>query len=429
MISPQFTNSPTTNSLSLNGKPPRISILFTLRMQENKKGNATIYCRITDHNGRRSVFSTGIPVMPQQWNQSEQYIEGEHASIQNLRLSHVKTQLEALHFQLFSSNLPTSAGRVKDCFLRGANNYTAIPTFLECLRKIVTDQYEKMTGNGIERSTLKSMRALEKKLIMFVQDYYQVKDLALKEVKPAFATDALNYFKGTRRFGHNYCLKILILAKKVLRYAYECEYINRNPLAQFKPTKERPKPIVHLEEHELAKLMEYDFVSEKLSRVRDCFVFGCFTGLSYSDLFNLHPTHFKQDKQGRLSIVIDRQKTGTTSYIPLFPAALKIIDKYRFDLECLEQGKMLPVISNQKYNVFLKEIGAVLGFKQHLTSHVARKTAAMLLLNNGMPIETVSLILGHSSIKMTQTRYAQVKQQKVASDFDKFLTQPNLLTQ
>ncbi len=90
---------------------------------------------------------------------------------------------------------------------------------------------------------------------------------------------------------------------------------------------------------------------------------------------------------------------------------------------------MLPAISNQKYNVFLKEIGAVLGFKRHLTSHVARKTAAMLLLNNGMPIETVSLILGHSSIKMTQTRYAQVKQQKVASDFDKFLTQPNLLTQ
>ncbi len=405
-----------------------MSVLYYIRLAgphlKMQAGFGMIYCRITV-KGKRIAFSTGVKLRPEEWDAKSQTVK--IAGHYNNRLTNIKARLETIYSQMLLAGIPATAEDVKRCFITGTVGAKPAPTFLECV-EIMVAGYEKMLGNGVKKTTLKNIRSRSRNLKILVKEFYGQRDLQLRDIKPVIGTDALHFFKGVKRYSHNHTLKIIGIIKRVLQYAYESEYISRNPLATFRARNEKATEIVHLEEHELLKLKEYTFASDRLARVRDCFVFACYTGLAYTDLFNLQPSHFKQDASGRQWIIIDRQKSGVTSYIPLFPGALQILEKYRLDLECMNHGQMLPVISNQKYNAFLKEIAAILGFKQKLTTHVGRKTFAMLLVNNGMAIESVSAILGHTSIKMTQNHYARVKQTKVATDFDKFLSGDNLLT-
>jgi site-specific recombinase XerD len=253
-----------------------------------------------------------------------------------------------------------------------------------------------------------------------------VKDLSLSEITPAFAKDLLFYLKGERKFSHNYAAKMVQAIKRVLQYAFDSEYIKRNPLATIKLKLEKPKEIIHLEEHELEKLEHLQLASESLKRVLDVFIFCCFSGLAYVDVAALHPTHFKVDKNGTPFIIMKRGKTGTTSYIPLFPQAIQILNKYESDPDCIAAGKLLPVLTNQKMNTYLKEIAFVAGLKPCLTMHVARKSFAMFLLNNGIAIESVSTILGHSKIQVTQSHYAKIKVDTIAKDFKEFAARKGL---
>ena len=158
--------------------------------------------------------------------------------------------------------------------------------------------------------------------------------------------------------------------------------------------------------------------------MRDIFLFSCFTGLAYIDVKNLTKSHISIGIDGEKWIFTHRQKTETASKIPILPVTQMIIDKYEDHPQSCNQDKLLPVLSNQKMNAYLKEIATVCEIEKELTFHIARHTfATTVTLTNGVPIESVSKMLGHKNIRTTQ-HYAKVIDKKVGDDMrilrDKF---------
>jgi integrase len=172
----------------------------------------------------------------------------------------------------------------------------------------------------------------------------------------------------------------------------------------------------YLNEDELQALATKKFNIDRLGQVRDIFLFSCYTGLAFIDAFQLTYSNVSKGVDGNQWIFSARQKTDTPTRIPLLPTALEILDKYKSHPKCINSGKVLPVLSNQKMNSYLKEIADVCGITKTLTFHIARHTfATTVTLNNDVPIESVSKMLGHKSIKITQ-HYAKIIDRKVSAD-------------
>jgi site-specific recombinase XerD len=200
-------------------------------------------------------------------------------------------------------------------------------------------------------------------------------------------------------------------------------WIDRNPFSNYK-AKVREVERVYLSEEEIENFINKDFKTDRLSLVRDIFLFSCFTGLAYIDVKNLTKSHISLGIDGEKWIFTHRQKTETASKIPILPITQMIIDKYEDHPECCNQNKLLPILSNQKMNSYLKEIAGVCEIEKDLTFHIARHTfATTVTLTNGVPIESVSKMLGHKNLRTTQ-HYAKVLDKKVSEDMmilrDKF---------
>jgi integrase len=164
--------------------------------------------------------------------------------------------------------------------------------------------------------------------------------------------------------------------------------------------------------------MNKKFATERLREVRDVFIFCCYTGFAYADLYNFEKNAVMIGLDGNYWLSTNRQKTGTKEKVPLLPIALEIIDRYKEHEYCVKYNKLLPVNSNQRYNNYLKELADVCCINKHLTSHIARHTfATTVTLANGVPIETVSAMLGHTSIRTTQI-YAKVVESKMSADME-----------
>jgi site-specific recombinase XerD len=192
-------------------------------------------------------------------------------------------------------------------------------------------------------------------------------------------------------------------------------WLNKDPFANYKA---KVKEVVRefLSEAEIEQMMNKEFVSERLELVRDIFVFSCFTGLAYIDVKQLTLDNISLGIDGDKWIFKNRQKTDTASKIPLLPTAKDIIDKYADYPVCKNEKRLLPILSNQKMNAYLKEIADVCGIKKDLTFHIARHTfATTITLSNGVPLETVSKMLGHTSLKTTQ-HYAKILDKKISED-------------
>jgi site-specific recombinase XerD len=173
---------------------------------------------------------------------------------------------------------------------------------------------------------------------------------------------------------------------------------------------------VYLSEEEIENIINKDFKTDRLSLVRDIFLFSCFTGLAYIDVKNLTKSHISLGIDGEKWIFTHRQKTETASKIPILPITQMIIDKYEDHPECCNQNKLLPILSNQKMNAYLKEIAGICEIEKELTFHIARHTfATTVTLTNGVPIESVSKMLGHKNLRTTQ-HYAKVLDKKVSED-------------
>lgn len=251
----------------------------------------------------------------------------------------------------------------------------------------------------------------------FLKEKYNRTDIPLREMKPKFLSDFEVYLATTHKCGTNTIYKFLQLLRMPLLKAQREGIIFQDPYQNYKLKKEHVDR-GYLTEEEVIAIATHPITLPRLATVRDIFIFCCYTGLAYSDVAQLKGDNIQKMFDGKMWIVTHRQKTKTNVNVPLLPMAKKILDKYRRE-DAGKDDLLLPMVSNQKTNAYLKEIADICGIEKNLTFHLARHTfATTMTLDKGVPIESVSKMLGHTNIQTTQI-YARITNDKISSDMEK----------
>jgi site-specific recombinase XerD len=388
-------------------------ILFRLYRNRSENGKPTIYLRFTIRQ-KRVELSTSLHVESKLWDAKGQFVKGktEEAQFINRRLALIKGDLNKKHLQLEALGKPITAEILKNLYL-GVDEYSK--TLLEAVDIYYHRFAEKVLSRQKSKHSLKCIHTTREKLKMFLKQHYKVSDKQLKEIKLAFAGD-FEHFLITHENGcNNTAMKYIRILKRILKFAVDQEWLETNPVGRFKCTYLEPSR-ERLTMEEVMTLYHKEFTIERLTEVRDVFLFSCYTGFAYQDVYNLTPNNIVIGIDGEKWIATDRKKTGIPEIVPLLPIALEIVEKYKNHLRCRTKNRLLPVNTNQYYNGYLKEIAQICGIQKYLITHMARHTfATTILLEQDVPIETVSQLLGHRSIRTTQI-YAKASQKKVSQN-------------
>jgi site-specific recombinase XerD len=277
------------------------------------------------------------------------------------------------------------------------------------------EELRLLIGKESSYANFQKYRAALKYMVEFLQKDYKTKDIPIKYVDRNMVQKFEMFLKIRKNLCHNTTMKYLQNFKRIVLIALKNGWLVVNPFIDFKLGL-REVDSTYLTEAEMQKIMSLDIQIDRLDLVRDLFVFSCFSGLAYSDLYKLKRSEIELNPDGTLWIKTRRQKTKVKAQIPLLEVPKLIIEKY-VDLETLKaEDKILPVLSNQKLNAYLKEIQTLSGLEKNLTFHVARHTfATTVTMMHGVPIESVSRMLGHTNIKTTQ-HYARIVDAKIGSD-------------
>ena len=390
-----------------------VSILFyPKKRSSDNNGLATLYARITV-DGQRSEFSLGKKIEIKRWCSVSGKLRGTTKQVSefNTFLDYVRNRCYRIHEELLKNGEPISAQAITDTYLgKGKKQWMLLETFQNH-----NDEMASLVGRDYASGTLQRYKTALKHCKHFIHYKYNRKDLPLEKVNHEFITSFEYFLKSNKNLGHNSAIKYIINLKKIIRIAYANRWISRDPFFYWKAswkTRERK----YLTEEELQRLIDTQFQNQRLERIRDIFIFCCFTGLAYIDVKNLTEEAICIDVKGQKWIKTHRRKTKTLSSIPLLPIAEQILKKYQEHPFVLRGKGILPVSTNQKSNACLKEIAAVCDIKKNLTTHLARHTfATTVTLSSGVPIESVSKMLGHTSLKTTQI-YAKVVDRKLIED-------------
>lgn len=392
-----------------------INILFYPKKRESDTdGKVTIYCRVTV-NLKRAEFSLRRTVEEQRWDSRGARLRGSSVEVSNFNrfLDNVKNRLFEIYDDRLKEKLDISAAIVKNIYLgKAGKEYMVLEIFTEH-----NEEIENLLGKGFTKGTLQRYKAAHKHVSAYIRYKYHRADMPVKQIDFKFITGLEFYLKSVKGLEHNTTIKYIVNFKKIIRIAYANEWITKDPFFHWKAswkTKEKQ----YLTQRELDTLQNKKSFMPRLELVRDIFLFCCYTGLAYSDVKQLQFEHIVIGINGDRWIKMARKKTKAMSSIPLLPTAEGIIEKYSRHLYVVNGKGVLPVLTNQKSNAYLKEIADVCGIHKNLTTHLARHTfATTVTLSKGVSISTVSKMLGHRSLKTTQI-YAKVLDSKIADEMN-----------
>ncbi|MFI3320397.1 MAG: site-specific integrase [Rikenellaceae bacterium] len=387
-------------------------VLFYLRKNYvNKEGKTSIMIRVTV-NSIRVQFSSKIDVEPHLWSVDTSRVIGKSAEAKRINedLDRIKLALSNHYRDIADREVTVTAEKVRNAFL-GVT--TKGETILQIFDKHI-DDCEKLVGISKSKSTLQKYRVTRKRVFEFISHRYKVSDMNIKEVSHMFISDLEQYLLVKAECNQNTTAKFLQFFKRIIIIARNNGWLHHDPFANYK-IKVKSVDRGFLDKEEIAAIAQKEFISERLDQVRDLFLFSCFCGLAYIDIKNLTAENIRKSFDGNMWIITKRQKCDTPVNVPLLAIPTMILEKYKGKLP---KGRILPVISNQKTNQYLKEIADVCGIKKNLTFHLARHTfATTTTLSKGIPIETVSKMLGHTNIKTTQI-YARITNDKISRDME-----------
>ena len=389
------------------------SLLFYPKKPKGyKAGETPIYLRITV-NGISKELTTKRQCEPERWNKYAQRLRGtnEKTKTINAYLDTVERQVHEARQRLIESRSPITAEAIRN-MLTGQGEK---PRMLLEIFQEHNNQVAKLSGSEYAPATVKRYDTTLEHTRSFIKWKYNLSDIEISSLTFTFATDFEFYLKSERKCNHNSAIKYIRNMRKIVNYCLKSGWLQKDPFFGYKMAQ---KEVVrqYLTETELKTLADKKFAVERLSQVRDVFLFSCYTGLAFIDVFQLTSDNIGIGVDGNQWIFTSRQKTDTPSRIPLLPQAKTIIEKYKDHPRCINEHKVLPILSNQKMNAYLKEIADMCEINKPLTFHIARHTfATTVTLSNGVPIETVSKMLGHRSIKITQ-HYAKILDKKVSED-------------
>lgn len=391
------------------------SIRFLIKPGKTKSAKAPIYCRITI-NGKRAEISLKRFIEPTKWSASIGRVKGnsEEARLINLNIELLNNDVLRHYNMLIMEGKYIDSLVLKNSVLGVyEKQYTLIESF-----EYHNERMKTLIGIDVELGTYKKFETVLVKIKNFLKLNYQKTDINLIELDFKFINDFEYYMKVQEKVKHNTALRYIRCLKKIVLLAIKNDWIQKNPFANYSCQYDRVNREV-LSENDLKLLWKKEIGIPRLDEVKDVFLFCCYTGYSFSDVERISTNDLEKGIDGEFWIFTERKKTGITSNVPLLPEAYSIIQKYTAHPYCNTSGKLLPVKSNQKMNAYLKEVATICGIKKNLTMHMARHTfATTITLSNGVPIETVSKMLGHSKIATTQI-YAQVLDNKVSADMKK----------
>lgn len=385
------------------------SLLFYTKKTKSNSDVSAIYMRITV-DGKRIEISTGKNIKTSDWNSKAGKISGSSSQTKSLNsfLEGLRTKMFESYTYLLSSKKTVTCENIKNRFLGiDVRKVTLIEVF-----KDHNSQIEKLIGKGFARGTWERYETSLRHTQQFMMWKYNISDIDVTEINPAFIADYEFFLKTVRNCANNSAVKYIKNFQKIINIGLDNEWITKNPFLNYK-SKIIVTDACFLTEAELDRIKNKLFEAERLRIVRDIFLFCCFTGLSYSDVKKLAKENIVIGSNGEKWIKIKRTKTKVEASIPILPMANEILNHYKTHPRCVNDDKVLPVFSNQKINEYLKEIVVLCGLDFEISFHTARHTfATTVTLNNGVPIETVSKMLGHINVRMTQN-YAKIQDRKL----------------
>jgi integrase len=389
------------------------SLLFYLKKPKNhQNGLVPIYLRITV-NGKRAETSTGRECEPTLWNNTAGRFKGTKEEIKsfNAYLDNLQAQVYEAHGQLTEGGGMITAESLKNKLLGKSEKCRMLISLFKDHNKKVS----ALVGDEYAAGTLERYETSLRHTRSFLEWQYKVSDIDIKQIDHDFITNYEFYLRSERKCANNSAIKYIKNFGKIIRICLASGWLDKDPFVNYKAKVKRVDRIF-LNREEIQAMADKVFTTERLNQVRDIFLFCCFTGLAYADVKKLKPAEIVKGLDGEMWIYTKRKKTDTPSRIPLLPSALSLLNKYADHPLCCNTDKALPVSTNQKMNAYLKEIVDVCGINKILTFHIARHTfATTVTLSNGVPIESVSKMLGHTNIKTTQ-HYAKILDLKVGQD-------------
>lgn len=392
----------------------KLSILFLLQKAKvNQQGKCPLRCRITFQQDRKE-FSVGLFINPNYWNSKQQKAKppNDESIFINSQLSLIKNEINQafLFLQVSSSDF-----NIEDIYSQYKGHAPKKDKSIIQLFQEHNEKMEKLVGKEYSIATLWKFKQARELLKGFMKFHYNRNDYEFKDLDLRFIQEYEFYLKTEKSLALATTNKMIQRFRKIVKIAISQDVLNKDPFIAYK-VKHVKKEIIYLTTEELSKLEKYQFKAERLQIVADMFIFCCYTGLAYNEMANLEKSHIVKGFDDNEWINMKRAKTQQTLSIPLLNKSKMMIEKY----ENADEVKVLPSISNQKFNGYLKEIADIVGIDKRLTHHLGRRTfATTVLLYNDVPMEIVSELLGHSKITITQESYAKVVNKKVSDQMSR----------
>ena len=392
-------------------------LLYLKKSGLDKSGKAPIMGRITV--GRSiAQFSCKLSCDPNLWNPRESRMDGKsrEAVEVNGRLENLLLSIQSAYQSLLTRGCPFDATDVKEQFQGSVQIRCMLIERLDMLIK----EKESHIGVDIRKESIASYHSTRIHLQEFIQKKYKVSDLAFSQLTENFIHEFQQYFLGECGFQESSFYNVATHLKTVCRLAYReglADILLFDKVKISKGNKKLPKALDR-RAFEKLKTLQFEDLEEEMETARDIFLFACYTGAAYCDLMELDNSHLVRDDEGSLWLKFNRHKTGVPCRVKLLPEAIRLMEKLHSD----ERETLLPFMGYATYQSYLKALRLRAGISFPFTTHTARHTFATLItLEQGVPIETVSKMLGHSNVSMTE-RYAKVTPQKLFEEFDRFLS-------
>ena len=390
-------------------------LFFIKKTKLLKNGEASVCMRITV-NGARVETNIRKSIDPSLWSQAKESARGKRRKSCDLNayIENARIKLHQIFCELEEQNQPITARLLQEIFFGQDKEPEAVRTLIGTMQEH-NDQCRALVGKDYALITVRRYESCKRYLAELIRQKYGKDDLPLAEVNGELVRAFEFYLKTEKECQQNTVIRYMKCLKKIINLALANEWIEKNPFAGIKfHEKEVVREFLTMDE--LMTIYQKEFSLPRLALVRDVFIFAAFTGLAFIDVQQLAAEHIVQDNNGHYWIRKTRQKTNNMCNIPLLDIPLAILKKYENNPTCIKRGVLLPVPCNQNMNSYLKEIADVCGIQKHLSTHVARHSyATSVCLANGVSIENVAKMLGHSNIKMTQ-HYAKVLDSSILKD-------------
>ena len=389
-------------------------LFFLKKTRLLKNGEASVCMRITV-NGTRVENNIRKSIDPALWSQAKETARGKsrRACDLNTYIEEARIKLYQIFCELEQQNRPITAHLLQELFF-GQEKPEEVRTLLGTMQEH-NDQCRALVGTDYALITVRRYESCRRYLAELIRQRYGKEDLPLAEVNGELVRAFAFYLKTEKGCQQNTVIRYMKCLKKITNLARANDWMAKDP---FLGIRFHEKEVVRefLTMDELQPIYRKEFPLERLTLVRDVFIFAAFTGLAFIDVQQLAPEHIVRDNNGNLWIRKPRQKTKNMCNIPLLDIPQEILRKYADHPTCRKKGVLLPVPCNQKMNSYLKEIADICMIRKNLTTHCARHSyATSVCLANGVSLENVAKMLGHSNIKMTQ-HYARVLDSSILRD-------------